>query len=336
MHSITVRNVNEALREGVIWLCTAGRTASSRNGLVLESRVPVCVTTKCPEERVLFSEKRDANPFFHFMESLWMLGGRRDVAWISQYNARMSEFSDNGESLNGAYGHRWRSYHYGVDQLGELIQLLGRDPETRRAVLQMWSVRDLGLMSRDLPCNTQAFFSVREDALSMMVTARSNDAIWGAHGANAVHFSMLLEYLAFCIGFQVGDMQQLAYNYHVYTALEGYPNRYVSKEVAISEHMDLYAQQRVAASPIFTEDDTQTYWDDALRTFLRVPSALTGVWFFDCVAAPMHAAWVAYKNGDWEQAHKDIRSIEATDWQQACSLWVERREIKGKTHATTA
>jgi thymidylate synthase len=52
--------------------------------------------------------------------------------------------------------------------------------------------------------------------LDLTVLCRSNDVVWGAYGANAVHFSVLQEYLAGRIGVDVGVMYQFSNNYHGY------------------------------------------------------------------------------------------------------------------------
>ncbi len=81
MNVISVRNVHEALPEALRFLRQTGVPRDSRNGAVLQAPCPVTTVYRRPDERVLFWPERDANPFFHFMESLWMLAGRNDVAW---------------------------------------------------------------------------------------------------------------------------------------------------------------------------------------------------------------------------------------------------------------
>jgi hypothetical protein len=76
MHVINARNVNEAYVVGLGYLRAYGKEQNSRMGKVLVVDHPVCTTYERPYERVLFNSERDANPFFHFMESLWMLAGR--------------------------------------------------------------------------------------------------------------------------------------------------------------------------------------------------------------------------------------------------------------------
>ena len=119
------------------------RRQMSRNGSTLESNEPVVTVYLHPWERVLFDKDRDANPFFHLIESIWMLAGSQELHPLTYFNSGMSNFSDDGENLNGAYGYRWIN-KFGFDQIQMIIELLERDPESRRAVLQMWDcVHDL-------------------------------------------------------------------------------------------------------------------------------------------------------------------------------------------------
>src|SRR4051812_37796218 len=75
---IDVDNVNQAWPLAVRLLQSEGVPRESRYGPVLEHPEPVTTVYRKPWQRVLFDEVRDANPFFHFFESLWMLGGRND------------------------------------------------------------------------------------------------------------------------------------------------------------------------------------------------------------------------------------------------------------------
>ena len=87
MRIIEARNVHSALPSAIQMLLTSGVQRDSRNGPVL--MMPDVVTTEYakPEERVLFWPERDANPFLHLYESLWMLAGRNDIEPILRYLA---------------------------------------------------------------------------------------------------------------------------------------------------------------------------------------------------------------------------------------------------------
>src|SRR5437667_129280 len=134
---IKVTNVNQCLSECLQWLLAAGVEENSRNGPVLVSPEPVMVTYTRPQERVLFSPLRDANPFFHLMEALWMLAGRNDVEWPAYFASNMRNYSDDGKIFHGAYGYRWRKA-MSFDQLALIARELKANSESRRCVLQMW------------------------------------------------------------------------------------------------------------------------------------------------------------------------------------------------------
>jgi hypothetical protein len=224
MLTITGRNANEnwALFHRLIGVGALVREVSPRGVATKELIAPVATTYFRPAECVLTDPVRDCNPFFHVYEALWMLAGREDVARPKYYSPQIAAYSDDAETFNGAYGYRWRSYFEG-DQLIELIRLLKQDPDTRRAVLSMWDgAADLysGLVgSKDVPCNTHAYFKIREGQLHMTVCNRSNDAVWGCYGANAVHFSILQQFLAAAVEAEVGHYTQVSDSLHVY--LEG-------------------------------------------------------------------------------------------------------------------
>lgn len=229
---------------------------SSRNGPVLAIQEPVIITFEKPNERVLFNQARDCNPFFHLFESLYMLSGGNLIEPLAYYAPQMKNYSDDGVTQNGAYGHRWKyarvydpdtELRDDVNQLKVIIDHLKAKPDSRRAVLQMWNVEDDLLKmdtSKDICCNTSVMFSIRDESkglrfteqaaiiggrpelagkpiqptyLDMTVINRSNDLVWGMLGANVVHFSFLQEYMAANLGVEVGVYNQMSNNLHIYT-----------------------------------------------------------------------------------------------------------------------
>src|SRR5690348_14220472 len=150
MNVIRGRNVHRILPVAVDILHEAGVKRDSRNGSVYVVDGPVTTMYERPEERVVFWAERDANPFLHFYESLWMLGGRNDVRSLTRFTKNMGHFSDNGEVFNAAYGYRWRVARYfneniGIDQLRIIAQILQEDKNSRQCVLQIWDhALDLG------------------------------------------------------------------------------------------------------------------------------------------------------------------------------------------------
>lgn len=338
MKVIPTRNVHQALPIVLDMLGVEGITRESRNGPVIMFKEPVTTVYENPAERVMFWNARDANPFFHLFEALWMLAGRNDVESVARYVERMRSYSDDGVTFHGAYGYRWVN-HFGFNQLELIIAALKANPDDRRQVLSMWDANvDLGRAGKDLPCNLQAIFQINSDGnLDMSVTNRSNDIIWGAYGANAVHFSMLHEYIARAVGVPLGQYRQVSFNFHAYKSVydplknleefelpsEGIPEafRWAAKDPYVSGAVSPYP---LIQTPIEN-------WNSDLQMFLSNPDAI-GFHdpFFRKVAAPMSRAYRAYKQtpglSKFDAAFSALESVAATDWRLAAEEWIIRRQ----------
>lgn len=353
MKVLEVRNVQEALPAGLDYLRREGVERDSRNGPVLVAPGPVTTVFREPRERVIFWPERDANPFFHLAESLWMLAGRDDVAYPAQFVKRMRDFSDDGKIFHGAYGFRWRNHfllevedppagaagYSSIDQIESIILMLTRNPDDRRCVLQMWDATvDLGRKGKDIPCNTQAYFSRGGDGeLNMTVCCRSNDMIWGAYGANAVHFSYLQEYIAAGIGCEVGRYWQMSNNYHAYADLfekleplaDRAPDPFRTKEDFFYDVVaDPMTPFPLVSTPLKQwRQDLAMFLDEGVVIGLRDP-------FFRRVATPMLLAHRAYQENTGEERYEKALEIlgqcQALDWKAAGKQWVTRRYEKWK------
>lgn len=327
MYSITSKNVSEAFYIGLQALQGYGFSTQTRGGTVAEFPCPVCTTYKNPTERVLFYPIRDANPYFHLMESLWMLAGRNDVEWISQFNGRINTYSDDGEVFHGAYGHRWRKW-FDKDQLEQCITRLTTFENDRRTVLTMWDPNsDLttGNDGKDYPCNTHIYFQARNGILDMTVCNRSNDMIWGAYGANAVHMSVLQEYMAARCGMRVGIYYQMSNNFHAYMdVLEkmlpilGKPE--YDPYACINEDGSHYIPPPIVNDPQGFDEELEQWFESPHLEFKNK-------WLND-VATPMLQSWVAHKDKKQDDALIAAKLIEDKAWSKACTEWLERRYEK--------
>lgn len=343
MNTIEVRNVQQALYEGCYQMSRLGVERDSRNGKVLVMPGTTVTEYANPVERVLTDPDRDANPFFHFFESLWMLGGRRDVEWPVFFNKGMAEYSDDGEVFNGAYGFRWRQ-HFGGDQLVPIVRALRANPDCRRQVLAIWDGRhDLGNSTRDTPCNLTVTFQVGADGrLDMVVFNRSNDLVWGAYGANAVHFSFLQEYVALGLGREVGTYTQVSANTHVYEPHWELMKKFAARAPQPPQSwQDDYTTGSTAVASFPLMSLPRNRWDRELSTFLQVQHR--GEYrdpFFSHVALPLWDAWVTMKvrsnPNRYATARADLMRCQAPDWALACREWVDRREARAAARRSEA
>lgn len=334
MQVIYARNVCSALPIGLTHLLRHGIPEDSRAGPVLVSPMPVTTVYDSPRERVLFSAVRDANPFFHLAEALWMLAGRNDAGFLDRFVKDFSQrFAEPDGVQHGAYGHRW-GVAFGFDQLEYVANLLGRDPRTRQAVLQMWDARiypegqaDLVGNWQDRPCNTHAYFRLRGRVLDLTVCCRSNDIIWGAYGANAVHFSVLQEYMAAQIGAEVGTYYQISNNFHLYQAelerLLGRIGEAVSLPASLLDQRygDLWPQPLVFDPGCFDEELAEMLNHyESVMPWSRMPRNR----FLKETVWQMLMAHEAYRAKD-KDALRLAGGIAAEDWRVACVEWIERR-----------
>jgi len=334
MHYLSVRNVEEALLLGVNRIVSEGVQRDSRNGPVKVMPMPMTTRYSEPTERVMFLPERDCNPFFHFMECLWMMAGHNDVEWISQFSSNINNYSDDGVTFHGAYGYRWRNHFsetsnigtHAIDQLATIANLLKNNPDDRRTVLQMWSAPDdLGLEGKDFPCNLIITFRVNPNGhLDMTVFNRSNDMVWGAYGANAVHMSFLQEVMASWIGIPVGNYWQISTNFHAYIDTLEKVMPLMEKSAGFTD----YELGRVKPYPIVNTPIST--WFSELDMFMSEGPAIGFTDpFFKKVAVPMLLTWRIWKDkGNPDRVANAIDSAEriaATDWRKACVEWLERR-----------
>jgi len=342
MDVIKCRNVNDGFIKGMDMLSFDQEDIKeSRAGNVVEHECAVSTVYERPWERVLFEEVRDANPFFHFMEGLWMLAGRNDLTFVKQYNNRMGDYSDDGETLHGAYGWRWIDYFRDgssvalgtINQLDIIIERLKNDPTDRRCVLQMWDpVNDLDRKGVDVPCNTTIYFKIRNNRLLMTVCCRSNDAIWGTFGANIVHMSMLQEYVASAIDVEIGEYTQVSDSFHAYTKVFDEMHSRLEESDAFDyysmKHFENpYSNKSINYYPMFNSDNIED-WNKELVKFLdRKPFEdieFDDV-FFSSVAVPLQDAWFLHKQGETDDAMSEVQNCIATDWATAGFDWLLRR-----------
>lgn len=318
-------NVNDAYSDALWAMRMKSIPDNSRNGPAKTCTTPVATVYRYPKERMLFDVARNANPFFHIMEGIWMLAGRNDVKFVSKFAGNMGNFSDDGVTLNGAYGHRWRN-HFGRDQILDVIKLLRTDPNTRRAVISMWDpIVDGAIVgvSKDVPCNTQIYFRIKEDTLDMTVCNRSNDIIWGCYGANAVHMSMLQEFVANAIGVPIGTYTQISNDWHIYEqhwGLLDYPT-----DPRTDVYLKDWTHVELLDLPQFYElflEDCEKFIDNVLagEYYGSYENA-----YVNWVLQPMVKAWVDYKIGKPLRAIAYAESIKDTAVQKACIEWIKRR-----------
>lgn len=208
-------------------LINQGDSVGSRNGDVKEFLSFKTEVLK-PNYRCVGGFERNMNVFFLLAEALWIWAGRKDVAFLDTYNSQLKQYSDDGISYHAAYGFRLRNFgqyaddslnkfaNLPLDQIRQSISMLAANSEDRRVVLQIWdSGKDLGTVSKDLPCNDLLMYKIRDNKLHTTISNRSNDLNLGLT-TNIFQFSFISEIISKILGVGLGSQVHNSDSLHAY------------------------------------------------------------------------------------------------------------------------
>jgi thymidylate synthase len=194
--------------------------ATQNDWPVEQSRVGPCrdlgaVTVELDSgERTILLAGRGWNPAFALVEAAWVITGRKDVKTLAEFIGTFDRYSDDGQTLQGAYGDRLRHF-FGRDQIEPAIEELTKHPSSRRVVLTLYATSDLGLDSKDIPCNTQVALRRVKGRLEMTVFNRSND-LWLGVPYNWFVFRVLQHMIADRLGIPCGVQRHVSSCLHLY------------------------------------------------------------------------------------------------------------------------
>lgn len=133
-----------------------------------------------PRNRLLKSNVRKHNYTYGCGEFFWYLRGSESLSEIMFYLKRMKDFSDDGVTLNSAYGSRMFGMHPDFsNQWENVVNVLSKDMDSRQAVININYSHDLDKPSKDVPCTLNMQFLIRDNKLNMILRMRSNDSCMG-------------------------------------------------------------------------------------------------------------------------------------------------------------
>jgi Thymidylate synthase len=173
-----------------------------------------CMIEICNGPHLITLQGRAINPFFAIVEACWIASGRREVTPLEFAVRGYRRFSDDGTTLNGAYGHRLR-VKYSVDQISTAVSALRQDRTSRRIYLPIYDADDLVSKSLDIPCNVGIMLIVRNELLDMTVINRSNDAYLGVP-YDIFSFSFLHWLISLEAGIALGAYRHFSNCMHLY------------------------------------------------------------------------------------------------------------------------
>lgn len=162
-----------------------------------------------------FTKKKVISPIG---ELLWYLSGSNKLDFIEYYISRYADYSDDGSTLNGAYGAQLFNGGFGNpnNQFNRIHSLLADTPNTRQAFIPILNSDNLSnYNTKDLPCTIGLQFFVRREALDLYVFMRSNDVFRGLPH-DLFCFTMIQELMASLLKLKTGEYVHFASSLHLY------------------------------------------------------------------------------------------------------------------------
>lgn len=157
---------------------------------------------------------RNISKVYLMAELTWYFAGRNDVAFIGAFAKKWKDLSDDGITNNSAYGYLLKS-GYGFNQIEKVIELLKKDPMSRRAVININVPNVFVIETKDEPCTIALQFLIRNKKLYCTAIMRSND-IWYGFPYDVAFFTELQKYIATRLEIEPGDYTHFATSLHVY------------------------------------------------------------------------------------------------------------------------
>jgi thymidylate synthase len=152
-------------------------------------------------------------------ELLWFLQGSTNIKYLKDNGVSIwDEWANTSGDLGPVYGYQWRSWpapdgrH--IDQISQTLELIRKNPDSRRMIVSAWNVADLDKMAL-MPCHAFFQFYVAGGRLSCQLYQRSADIFLGVP-FNIASYALLTMMIAQVCGLQPGDFVHTFGDTHLY------------------------------------------------------------------------------------------------------------------------
>jgi thymidylate synthase len=152
-------------------------------------------------------------------ELLWFLRGETNVRYLHDHGVTIwDEWANEDGELGPVYGRQWRSWPTPdgkfIDQISRTVDLIRRNPDSRRILVSAWNVGELESMALT-PCHALFQFWVAEGRLSCQLYQRSADFFLGVP-FNIASYALLTHMFAQQCDLKVGEFIWTGGDCHLY------------------------------------------------------------------------------------------------------------------------
>jgi thymidylate synthase len=152
-------------------------------------------------------------------ELLWLLRGDTNIAYLREHGVTIwDEWANEKGDLGPVYGKQWRAWlapdGNTIDQIGQAVQTLRRDPNSRRIMVSAWNVGELARMAL-MPCHVLFQLYVADGRLSCQLYQRSADLFLGVP-FNIASYALLTHMFAQQCDLEPGEFIWTGGDCHLY------------------------------------------------------------------------------------------------------------------------
>lgn len=207
---VVAENGRDALVQVAHEVLMRGHQVSPRGQVTVERR-HLSVEIRNPYDALCTGINANQSTEVAAAEAIQLIGAFSDVDFAVKHAPKLAAFvNPTTNRFDGAYGPRAKAAMF------HIVARLVDDPDTRQAILPIWSVEDvLRANSVDYPCTLTLGFFIRDSRLELDVMMRSNDVNWGFKN-DIFQFSQLQLTVAHLLGIPAGSYRHTALSMHIY------------------------------------------------------------------------------------------------------------------------
>jgi thymidylate synthase len=153
-------------------------------------------------------------------ELLWFIKGETNIKYLRENGVSIwNEWANEEGDLGPVYGKQWRRWETKdgrvIDQIGQVIEQIKTNPDSRRLIVSAWNVGELEEMAL-APCHLLFQFYVAEGNLSCQMYQRSADSFLGVP-YNIASYALLTSMIAQQCGLGLGEFIWTGGDCHIYS-----------------------------------------------------------------------------------------------------------------------